>query len=105
MYTKEIIRTYIYVFFFFFFFFVFFLFSKKEEEEEGRRKLRLSKYLTFEGRKRESARKKEREREIPLEYRYLQYLNTLGKQSIDQALSQAPYQAQDFKTASTLSRR
>lgn len=53
----------------FFLFFLLFLFYKK-----GRRKLRLSKYLTFEERKRESARKKEREREIPLEYRYLQYI-------------------------------
>lgn len=60
MYTKEIIPTYMYVLLFFFSLF----FSKEEEEEEeGRRKLRLSKYLTFEGRKRESARKKDRERE------------------------------------------
>lgn len=83
MYTKEIIPTYIYVLLFFFF--LFFFSKKEEEEEEGRRKLRLSRYLTFEERKRERARKQERARErFPL-ITYLQYLNTLGKQLIDQA--------------------
>lgn len=62
MYVYERDHTYIHVRTIFLFLFFFSLFSKKEVE----RKI---------------------EREIPLEYRYLQQLNTLGKQSIDQALS------------------
>lgn len=104
MYVYERDHTYIHVRTLFLFLFL--LSEKEEEGRRGKKKVRivgnLSTYYFLE-RRRERERKSERE--IPPDYRYLQYLNTLGKQSIDQALSQALSQAQDFKRASTLSRR